>query len=113
MLFGDARASFAPIHAADFWRIAAEAILSPENGVEILEARGPETLDGVEIALRLARRYRALPIPVFVPALGFVGAFARLLGLSLFAPDQPARLTGGKSSGPLPPNASKLRHFPG
>lgn len=113
MLFGDARASFAPIHAEDFRRIAVEAILSPRSGVEILEAAGPETLDGVEIALRLARRYRALPIPVFVPALGFAGAFARLLGLDLFSPDQPARLTGGKSAGPPPPNAAKLRFFPG
>jgi UDP-glucose 4-epimerase len=113
MLLGSSGISFAPIHAEDFTEIAIAAIFSPKNGVETLEARGPEVLDGVEVALRLARRYRALPVPVFVPALGFVGGAARLVGLNLFAPDQLARLTGGKSSGPLPAGPAKLRRFPG
>lgn len=112
MLFGSSAVSFAPIHAEDLLKLAAAAILSPKNGVETLEARGPEELGGVEVALRLARRFGALPVPVFVPALGPLGAAARLMGLRLFAPDQLSRLTGGKSSGPVPAGAS-LRRFPG
>lgn len=112
MLFGSSAVSFAPIHAEDLLTLAAAAILSPKSGVETLEARGPEDLGGVEVALRLARRFGALPVPVFVPALGLADAAARLLGLRLFAPDQLSRLTGGKSSGPVPAGAS-LRRFPG
>lgn len=113
MLFGDARVSFAPIHAEDFTALAVDAILAPKSGVEILEAAGPETLDGVEVALRLARRYGAVPLPVFVPALGVAGAVARAVGADLFAPDQLARLTGGKSSAPESAPRSACRRFPG
>lgn len=105
MLFGDARISFAPIHVEDFMNLAVAAILSDKKGTEIVEAGGPEAFDGVELALRLARRYGALPLPVFVPAL------APLAGLGLFAPDQLARLVGGKSAGAS--SAAGLRRFLG
>jgi UDP-glucose 4-epimerase len=105
MLCGDSRVSFAPIHAEDFQTLAAAAILAEREGVETLEAGGPEVLSGVALAWRLARRHGALPIPVFVPAL------APLVGLGLFAPDQLARLVGGKSAAAS--SAPGLRRFPG
>lgn len=113
MLFGSSRVSFAPIHSEDFLALAVTAILSAAVGETILEASGPEELDGVSVALRLARRHGALPLPVFVPALGLVGRVARLFGRDLFAPDQLARLTGGKSAGASPESAAALRRFPG
>lgn len=102
---------FAPMHSDDFLRDATAAILAPTKGVQTLELRGPEELDGVELALRLSRLYGAVPVPVPVAVLDLIGRAARMAGFDLFAPDQIARLTGGKSCGPS--DAPGLRRFPG
>lgn len=98
LLFGHPGARFAPLHCDDFVRAAAAAIARQRPGETVLELCGPEAFSGTELALRIARRHCALPVPVWIPAVGALGGAARALGIRLFSPDQLGRLTGTKSA---------------
>lgn len=98
LLFGHPGVRFAPLHCDDFVRAGAAAIARPRPGVTVLELCGPESLSGAALAMRIARRHAALPVPVWLPAVGALGRASRALGLRLFSPDQLERLTGAKSA---------------
>lgn len=106
MLFGHPNISFAPLHADDFAAICAELILTPSEGVVCYTLSGPEALTGIGLALRVARRRWAVPIPVWIPALRAAASAVQALGLAPpFAPDQLDRLVGAKSAAPRPGSA--------
>jgi NADH dehydrogenase len=103
LLFGDARLQFAPLHVDDFVRATCALLSEPRDGVHVLELCGPESLSGAELARRIGRRFKALPLPLWWPALAFALRALRRVRLSPVAPDQIERLTGPKTaSSPTP-----------
>ena len=98
LLFGDSRIEFAPLHIDDFAAIAAAAIADEKPGATILEVCGPEDLSGPALARALARRFSALPVPVWWPLLAWLLKMGRHMGLNLTVPDQTQRLTSPKTS---------------
>src|ERR1044071_5942859 len=66
-LFGHSNLSFAPMHVDDFSKLAAELIQQHTEGVRIKNVCGPEDLSGIELASRIGKRYRALPLPMWWP----------------------------------------------
>lgn len=112
MLLGHPNIAFEPLHADDFTALCAELILKPAQGTRCYTLSGPESLTGVGLALRIARRRRALPLPVWVPALRAAASAALALGLpSPFLPDQLDRLVGDKSAAPRPESALAPRRL--
>ena len=113
-LFGHSNLKFAPMHIDDFTRLAAELIQQHDSGVRIETICGPEDLSGIVLASRIAKRHRALPLPLWWPAVSISLRTLQKLGFTLVKPDQLTRLTGEKTgnaaSGDLTPES--LSRFP-
>lgn len=97
LLFGNANISFAPLWFDDFAWIVADEIMKPESGLRTIALCGPEDLSAAELASRITKRYRAVPIPVWWPLFALVVEIAVRLKLNLAVPDQLARLTCAKT----------------
>jgi len=87
-LFGHPRLQFAPLHVDDFSIIAADLIQQHRSGRMIQSLCGPEDLTGVDLASRISKRYHALPIPVWWPALTLGLRALQSLGIDIVKPDQ-------------------------
>ena len=96
-LFGHANLRFAPMHVDDFSRIVAELIQQPRGGVRIENVCGPEDLSGMVLAYRIGKRYRAVPLPLWWPAVSLGLKALHKLGFAVVKPDQLTRLTGEKT----------------
>jgi nucleoside-diphosphate-sugar epimerase len=97
-LFGNSNLRFAPLHSDDFTRIAAELIQEHDDGVRIENVCGPEDLNGIVLAQRIAKRYRALPVPLWWPAVAASLKLLHRLGFAIVKPDQLSRLVGEKTA---------------
>src|ERR1044072_4488112 len=93
-LFGHANLQFAPMHVDDFTRLAVDLIQQHNNGLGIETICGPEDINGIELAQRIAKRYRPLPFPLWWPAVSITLKTLQKLGWSIVKPDQLTRLTG-------------------
>ena len=109
-LFGDSNLLFAPMHVDDFTRRAAELIQQHQNGIRIETICGPEDLNGIELASRIGKHYRALPLPLWWPAVSISLKALQRLGLSIVKPDQLTRLTSRKTGSAV---NTEARRFPG
>jgi UDP-glucose 4-epimerase len=98
LLFGGRNIEFAPLHISEFATLAAAAIAELRNGYEVVEMCGPEDLTGSRLAWRLARRFKAVPIPIWLPIAKSFLLLANSLGLNCGVPDQIQRLTSPKTS---------------
>lgn len=107
LLFGSSNIEFAPLHVHDFAAMASEAITRETRGQTILEMCGPEDLSGKTVGLRLAKKYVALPIPVWWPG----AAVLMKAGLGLGVPDQAQRLTCSKTASAKTANATGRIRF--
>jgi nucleoside-diphosphate-sugar epimerase len=96
-LFGDANLVFAPLHVDDFSRLAAELIQQHREGVRIETVCGPEDLSGLALALRIGKRYRAIPLPLWWPMVSVGLKGLRKIGFDVVKPDQLTRLLGEKT----------------
>ena len=96
-LFGNANLSFAPMHVDDFTRLAAELIQQHHHGVRIETICGPEDLSGIDLALRISKRYHAVPLPLWWPAVAVGLKALHKIGLAIVKPDQLTRLIGAKT----------------
>src|SRR5918996_1692147 len=96
-LFGHSNLLFAPMHVDDFGRLAAELIQQQHAGVRIEHMCGPEDLNGLFLAYRISKRYRAIPLPLWWPAVAVGLKALRKLGFAILKPDQLTRLTGEKT----------------
>jgi len=96
-LFGDANLQFAPMHVDDFTTLTAELIQQHQNGVRIETICGPEDLSGLALASRIAKLHRALPLPLWWPAVAVGLKALHKLGFRIVKPDQLTRLTGKKT----------------
>ena len=96
-LFGDANLLFAPMHVDDFSRLAADLIQQQHEGVRIENMCGPEDLNGMVLASRIARRYRALPLPLWWPVVAVGLKALHKIGFVVVKPDQLTRLIGEKT----------------
>jgi nucleoside-diphosphate-sugar epimerase len=97
-LFGNANLQFAPMHVDDFTRLAAELIQQHDKGIRIETICGPEDLTGMALPSRNAKHHRAIPLPLWWPAVNFGLKLLQRLGLAIVKPDQLTRLTGKKTS---------------
>lgn len=97
MLFGSSRIRFAPLHIDDFTAITSSLITAHREGILEAELCGPEDLTGTEIAGRLARRFFALPIPLWWPGFELGLRTAKRLGIYPVEPDQLQRLVCRKT----------------
>ena len=96
-LFGHSNLRFAPLHVDDFSRIAAELIQQHGDGVRIENVCGPEDLSGMALAYRIGKRYRAVPLPLWWPAVSVGLRVLHKIGFAMVKPDQLTRLTGEKT----------------
>ena len=97
-LFGDSRIAFAPLHIDNFAGIVADEIMKARTGLSMVELCGPEDLNAKVLAARLAKRYKALPVPVWWPLFALFLQVAAGFNLALAVPDQLRRLTGAKTA---------------
>lgn len=97
-LFGDSNLLFAPLHVDDFSRLVAELIQQPHEGITIENVCGPEDLKGLALALRIAKEYRAVPLPLWWPAVAAGLKILHKMGFEIVKPDQVARLIGRKTA---------------
>jgi nucleoside-diphosphate-sugar epimerase len=99
LLWGDARLQFAPLHADDFVAATCALIMDRRGGGEhCFDLCGPESLSGAALAWRIARRYKALPIPLWWPGLALVLRALQSIGLHPVTKDQIRRLVGQKTA---------------
>ena len=96
-LFGDANLLFAPLHVDDFSRLAAELIQQHREGVRIETVCGPEDLSGLALAVRIGKRYRAIPLPLWWPMVSVGLKGLQKIGFDVVKPDQLTRLVGEKT----------------
>ena len=96
-LFGHANLLFAPMHVDDFSRLAAELIQQQHEGVRIENVCGPEDLNGMGLARRIGKRYRAVPLPLWWPAVAVGLKTLHKIGIAVVKPDQLTRLVSAKT----------------
>ena len=113
-LFGHANLLFAPMHVDDFTRLAAELIQQQSEGVRIENICGPEDLNGVELAFRIFKRYRAIPLPLWWPAAALGLKVLDQLGFGIVKRDQLTRLIGEKTctAASVKSTPETVRRFP-
>ena len=111
MLFGHQKIRFAPLHIDDFVTVTSELILAPRAGLFEAELCGPEDLSGSALACRIARRFVALPVPLWWPLLKFWLRVSQGLGLNPSTPDQIERLVSTKTSAAKNAGDRKLIRF--
>lgn len=97
-LWGHKGLRFAPLAANDFVAAATALIRMNRNGIEILELCGPEEFSASSLAMRIARKYGAVPVPIWWPFFALVLRFLHRIGLRIIVPDQLERLTGRKTA---------------
>jgi len=98
LLWGHQNIQFAPVHLDDFVECVFRVIGSDAKGVKIVELCGPERLNGATLALRLARKYIAVPLPIWWPAFTLLLKALGVLGFHPATPDQISRLVGPKTA---------------
>lgn len=96
LIFGNSNISFAPLSLDDF-TIVTDEIMKPSSGVTTIELCGPEELSATAFARRIAKRYFALPVPLWWPVFALMVKIAVRLNLNLAVPDQLQRLTCAKT----------------
>ena len=96
-LFDHTNLLFAPMHVDDFTKRAAELIQQHDRGVRIETVCGPEDLNGIALAHRIAKHHRAIPLPLWWPAVSLALKALHKLGFAIVKPDQLTRLTGEKT----------------
>lgn len=96
-LFGDANVQFAPMHVDDFSKVAAELIQQHADGLRIETVCGPEDLNGLALASRISKCYRAVPVPLWWPAVSVGLRALHKIGFTVVKPDQLTRLVGEKT----------------
>ena len=113
-LFGHRNLRFAPLHVDDFSRVVAELIQEHNHGVRIETVCGPEDLSAFTLAYRIAKRYHALPLPLWWPVLALFLKALKKLGLGIVKPDQLQRLVGAKTGTATSAKKPRegLRRFP-
>lgn len=110
-LFGHENLLFAPLHVDDFSKLAAELIQQHSEGVRIENVCGPEDLNGMELASRIGKRYRALPLPMWWPVVAFGLKALHAIGFEVVKPDQLTRLIGNKTAN-AKTNPAAAKRFP-
>ena len=111
-LFGHTNLQFAPMHVEDFTRLAAELIQRHDDGVKIETVCGPEDLSGLTLASRIAKRHRALPLPLWWPAVNVTLKALQQIGFAIVKPDQLTRLTGRKTGTAASARVTQTKRFP-
>ena len=113
LLFGSSRIEFAPLHIDDFATNAVAAFGKHRGGPGLVEICGPEDLSGSELAWRLAQRFKALPVPVWLPMVKLLILTGNAIGWKLAFPDQIQRLTCRKTSTARTADSlGRIRFFP-
>jgi len=113
-LFGHTNLLFAPMHVDDFSRLAAELIQQHHEGVRVENVCGPEDLNGMVLAYRICKRYRAVPLPLWWPAVAVGLKALHKMGLGIVKPDQLTRLIGEKTgtAASAKTTLERVRRFP-
>jgi nucleoside-diphosphate-sugar epimerase len=109
-LFGHSNLLFAPMHVDDFTKLAAELIQQHQDGIRIETVCGPEDLTGIALASRIAKHHRAIPLPLWWPAVAVGLKALHKLRFAIVKPDQLTRLTGEKT-GSATSAREGSRHF--
>jgi nucleoside-diphosphate-sugar epimerase len=106
-LFGHSKLRFAPMHIDDFSRIVAELVQQHDEGVRIETICGPEDLNGMVLAQRIGRHYRALPLPLWWPLVAVSLKTLHKIGFAIVKPDQLTRLVAEKTGSAGSTNANR------
>ena len=111
-LFGHTNLKFAPVHVDDFTNLATELIQQHQDGIRIETVCGPEDLTGIALASRIAKHHRALPLPLWWPAVNLGLKVLHKLGFTIVKPDQLTRLVGEKTgTAASTKSTTDVRHF--
>jgi nucleoside-diphosphate-sugar epimerase len=111
LLFGHQGLQFAPLHVDDSVSAICALLLKQHSGTHIVEICGPENLSGARLAGRIARRHKALPLPLWWPVLSFILRMLQRIGFNPVTPDQVKRLTGRKTADRSTPDPALKRQM--
>jgi nucleoside-diphosphate-sugar epimerase len=113
-LFGHSNLLFAPMHVDDFSRLAAELIQQHQNGRRVETVCGPEDLSGMALAYRISKHFRAVPLPLWWPAVAVGLKALHKFGFAIVKPDQLTRLVSEKTGTAATARTSDatLKRFP-
>jgi len=102
------------MHVDDFSRVASELIQQHHEGVRIENICGPEDLSGIALSYRIAKHYRALPLPLWWPTVAVALKALHKLGFAVVKPDQLPRLISEKTGTAASPRSTSTatRRFP-
>jgi nucleoside-diphosphate-sugar epimerase len=95
--FGHPNLLFAPMHVDDFINVAAELIQQHTEGIRIENLCGPDDLNGSSLAYRVCTHYKAVPLPLWWPAVAFTVRGLHKIGIEIVKPDQLPRLVCEKT----------------
>ncbi|HKG97041.1 MAG TPA: NAD-dependent epimerase/dehydratase family protein, partial [Pyrinomonadaceae bacterium] len=110
-LFGQHNLLFAPMHVDDFSKLAAELIQQHHDGIRIENVCGPEDLNGMVLAYRICKRYRAVPLPLWWPMVAVGLKALHKLGFAIVKPDQLTRLISEKTGTAKSATPAPVRRF--
>jgi nucleoside-diphosphate-sugar epimerase len=96
-MFGNSNILFAPLHIDDLSKLASELIQQHDDGVKIENLCGPEDLSGTLMASRISKRFGAVRIPLWWPALSISLKALHRIGIAIIKPDQLDRLVCEKT----------------
>ncbi len=115
MLFGNSKIRFCPLEYGNFLEWCLRLIQEPFQGVRKVNLKGPESLSGVEIALRISKACHAVPVPVYWDLLKWGGWLAEKVGRPIFSTDQFARVVSERTQEDQEESipAEGLLRFPG
>lgn len=86
---------FSPVRVEEVVRFIAHTLNEDLQGNRVQIVRGP-TVSSTQLIKYFWKKYHAIPVPVFIPALQVVSKFFSLFGVHLFAADQISRLLGAR-----------------
>jgi nucleoside-diphosphate-sugar epimerase len=99
-LFDLHQITFAPLSAEAFSQAVMRSLLGPPTGRRIQVLRGPR-ISSTQLAARLFQKYKAVPVPVYLPLLKWISKFTGFFGFHLISPDQIPRLLGLRFQKPI------------
>lgn len=99
-LFGLKKIEFSPL-STDFLITHLIRMLKETSSLSLQILKGPQ-LTSWQFCRTMIKKYKAVPIPVFIPKLQLFDFILRLFKLSLFSKDQIPRLLGQRMQRPSP-----------
>ncbi len=97
--FSFKKVQFSPLKIEDLVLFISKTLKEDLQGSRIQILRGPY-ISSTQLMIYFWKRYHSLPVPVFIPILGFINRVLSFGGIKLFPSDQIPRMLGARGQRP-------------